>query len=130
MEKAINESNRRQKIQLKYNKKNNITPKSIKKEILDILEREKEESITMEHLVIEEEQKLKNKRLSDKERNELLIKNLNEKMLKLAQNLEFEKAAFLRDHIKEISTTSLQSITRIRFSATRYNVSHRERITS
>ena len=102
MQRDIDESNRRRKIQEEYNKKNNITPQTIKKEIKDIIERERIETDSMDDLITEEEKKLKKKRLSDKELQEGLVSNLKKKMFKLAGDLEFEKAAYLRDFIGEI----------------------------
>ncbi len=102
MQRAIDESDRRRKIQEKYNKKNNITPKTIKKEIKDIIEREKIETDSMNDLITEEEKILKKKHLSDEELKEGLVNNLKKKMFKLAGDREFEKAEYLRDFINEI----------------------------
>ncbi|MBU1075835.1 MAG: excinuclease ABC subunit UvrB, partial [Spirochaetes bacterium] len=102
MKKAIDESNRRRKIQLEYNEKHNITPRSITKEIKDIIEREKEESMPLDYLIKEQEEKLKKRHFSDKEFKETLIKNLTESMLGFARDLEFEKAAFIRDYINQL----------------------------
>ncbi|MDD5067607.1 MAG: excinuclease ABC subunit UvrB [bacterium] len=99
---AVNESSRRRKIQTEYNKEHDITPRSIKKEIKDILERQEEEEISLDHLISEEETRLKKKKLSDDEYKKELISSLKKKMTGLAADLEFEKAAFLRDFIQQL----------------------------
>jgi excinuclease ABC subunit B len=91
MKYALDETERRRKYQLEYNKKNNIVPKSIKKEIRDRLVNTKED----------ENADLDLEKLDEKQKR-LLIKDLNQKMLIAADNLQFEKATELRDQIKEI----------------------------
>ena len=93
MEKAISETNRRREIQKEYNNKNGITPHSVKKEISAGLR-----AIIPEK---EKENKLDIKRIP---KDELpgLIKQLSSEMQLSAANLEFEKAAALRDEIERI----------------------------
>lgn len=89
MEKAISETYRRREIQMEYNKKHNIVPKTIKKGVRDILEisaTHKDES---------------GKRLSRAER-EKLITELTNEMKAAAKILEFEHAAMLRDKIAKL----------------------------
>ena len=91
MEKAISETNRRRKIQMEYNEQHGITPQTIKKSIRDTIKA----SIVEE---AQEEYKL------DKETTiEELINKLTDEMLQHAAKMEFEKAAELRDKIKELS---------------------------
>ena len=90
MEKAITETNRRRKIQSEYNKKHNITPKTINKAIRDTIKATMIEDIQEEYHIEKEE------------RIEEVIAKLTEEMLKYAANMEFEKAAELRDKIKKI----------------------------
>ena len=91
MEKAISETNRRRKIQMEYNEQHGITPQTIKKSIRDTIKA----SIVEE---AQEEYKL------DKETTiEELINKLTDEMLQHAAAMEFEKAAELRDKIKELS---------------------------
>ena len=90
MEKAITETNRRRKIQSEYNKKHNITPKTINKAIRDTIKAIMIEDIQEEYH-IEKEESI-----------EEVIAKLTEEMLKYAANMEFEKAAELRDKIKEL----------------------------
>ena len=90
MEKAITETNRRRKIQQEYNEKNGITPQTIRKSIRD----------TIKATVVED---IQNKYDIDKnESMEEIINKLTDEMLKCAANMEFEKAAELRDKIKEL----------------------------
>ncbi|MGC8764822.1 MAG: excinuclease ABC subunit UvrB [Brevinematia bacterium] len=95
MKEALKETERRRKIQLEYNKKYNITPTTIKKEIYDILERKSEKRE-------KEENKLEEYKLKFKEKS-TLIKELEKLMFEYAENLEFEKAATIRDEIRKIS---------------------------
>ncbi|KKP44204.1 MAG: excinuclease ABC subunit B, excinuclease ABC subunit B [candidate division WS6 bacterium GW2011_GWC1_33_20] len=94
MKYAIDETNRRREYQNNYNKKHGITPASIQKAIRDsLVEQENQEK---KELDIEVE------KLSEKQK-KLLIKDLRSKMLLAAENLQFEKAADIRDKIKELS---------------------------
>lgn len=93
MEKAISETNRRRGIQQNYNLEHHITPKSIRKEV----------SLGLRAIIPEKqvENKLDIKRIP---KDELpgLIKQLSSEMQLAAANLEFEKAALLRDEISKI----------------------------
>jgi len=100
MKKAINETNRRRVIQEKYNKKNGIIPKTITKEISDILQ-------LVEKVRPAKENK-KNKPTFDtknasKEQLIQLGKELEEEMNAAADLLEFEIAARLRDELRELN---------------------------
>jgi excinuclease ABC subunit B len=94
MEGAIRETNRRRQIQQKYNKDNNITPKTIIKDVRDTLEISKKEKVTDMTKAL--------RKMSRRER-ELMIADLTKQMKEAAKMLEFEHAAYLRDKIKEIS---------------------------
>ena len=86
---AIDETNRRREIQMKYNEENGITPASIKKKVADVIEigkKVKPES---------------DKKLSRLEK-EKLIEKLTAEMRDAAKRLEFEQAAYIRDRIKEL----------------------------
>ncbi len=98
MKEAIKETERRRKIQLEYNKKNNITPTTIKKEIYDILERKSDEK---ENKIEEYKHKFREK--------EKLLRELEKLMFEYAENLEFEKAAAVRDEIKKLKEDSIVS---------------------
>jgi excinuclease ABC subunit B len=94
MKYAIDETNRRRKYQEEYNRKHNITPTSITKEIRDSLVQNYDNEKRDLDIEIE--------KLSEKQK-KMLIKDLRAKMLLAADNLQFEKAAELRDKIKELS---------------------------
>ncbi|MBR2241487.1 MAG: excinuclease ABC subunit UvrB [Clostridia bacterium] len=91
MEKAISETNRRRKIQMEYNEEHGITPQTIKKSIRD----------TIKASIVEEAQEEYN--LDENTTIEELINRLTDEMLQHAAAMEFEKAAELRDKIKELS---------------------------
>ena len=91
MEKAISETNRRRKIQMEYNEEHGITPQTIKKSIRD----------TIKASIVEEAQEQYN--LDENTTIEELIGKLTDEMLQYAAAMEFEKAAELRDKIKELS---------------------------
>jgi excinuclease ABC subunit B len=100
MEDAIAETDRRRAIQMEYNEKHGITPKTIRKAVQDILVRKKEEAKEGEKEDIEVLKKGYNVLVS-KDRKKL-IKKLEEKMLEHAKNLEFEQAAVVRDEIEDL----------------------------
>ncbi|EQA38162.1 excinuclease ABC, B subunit [Leptospira inadai serovar Lyme str. 10] len=94
MEKAIGETRRRRTIQEEHNRKYRISPKTISKEINDIIDREQKE-YTLEEAALESiEKQFKEKNFSSKEE---LKERLREEMLKAAKELDFERAAMLRD---------------------------------
>jgi len=97
MQRAINETNRRRKIQLEYNRKNNIIPQTIKKPIYDLIYSE-EIDLEEENYSVSEG---KAKYLPKSSLNTLLISLKNE-MNQAAKQLDFEKAALLRDEIKRL----------------------------
>jgi excinuclease ABC subunit B len=101
---AIQETTRRRKIQEQYNTEHGITPKTISKSIQDILVRKREEKRRSEEVNIEVLTKSYNV-LVPKEKREL-IKALEGEMFELAKNLEFERAAVVRDEIKKIKEMS------------------------
>lgn len=90
MEKAISETNRRREIQEQYNKEHNITPTTIKKSVRDTI------SITLVEDIVVEYKLEKDENIKD------VIARLTDEMLKCATDMEFEKAAELRDKIKEL----------------------------
>jgi len=97
MDAAIKEVNRRRKFQLAYNKKNNITPKSIEKTIRARLV-EKEENKDSDYFW-----KLENKEILLPDDKEVLVKRLRKEMKQAADKFDFETAAILRDRIKSLS---------------------------
>ena len=94
---AIGETERRRKIQQEYNEKHGITPKSVSKSIRDVIE--------ATH-VAEEEESYKNKKASEMTKKELseYIRKLESEMKQAAKDLQFERAASLRDKIFEYKT--------------------------
>lgn len=98
MERAIKETNRRREIQDRYNKQHNITPKSVIKGVRDVIEATK---------AAEEEGKYKTKD-KDISISEYIIE-LEKEMRLAADNLEFEKAAYYRDQIKELRKNNGQN---------------------
>ena len=84
---AIKETERRRKIQDEYNKENNITPKSVSKSIREIIEITK----------TTKEEKVEDKDI------DTTIEELTEMMYAAAKNLDFEKAAMLRDKINKLT---------------------------
>ncbi len=91
MERAISETLRRRSIQEEYNRQHGITPKTIKKDVRDIIEITSRDNLDN-----------RGKRMTAKER-KVMIEKLTREMKEAAKLLEFEHAAFLRDKIKELS---------------------------
>lgn len=100
MKEAIEETKHRRQVQEAYNKEHGITPKTVKKEIQDILEHQKEEAEENAKITVDTLKKAAN--LFDKKQRAKLIKALTEEMTECAERLEYEQAAALRDQIKEI----------------------------
>ncbi|GAB1475620.1 excinuclease ABC subunit UvrB [Bacillota bacterium] len=95
MEKAINETKRRREIQETYNKENGIVPKTVEKSIRAVIEATKTAEETAEYYHGKSPLELTKKELAD------YIKLLEKQMKQAAQDLQFERAAQLRDHIFE-----------------------------
>ncbi len=100
MSEAIEETDRRRRTQAEFNRTHGITPTSISKSIQDLLVRKKEEKRSLEKFDLELIERQYNI-LVPKQR-QALIKRLEQEMLELAKNLEFERAAVLRDELKRI----------------------------
>jgi len=101
MRRAIDETNRRRRLQTSFNERNNITPRGIKKDVKTLSERIKEMSgITVEAA----DGKAASVALAGIPKDEALrlIKDLESQMRAAAKQLEFEKAAQLRDQIIEL----------------------------
>ena len=92
MERAINETYRRREKQMKYNEEHGIVPQTIKKDVREILEISSKDNV---------QERVAKRRLSEREKNEL-IEKLTKEMRAAAQLLEFEHAAYLRDQIEKI----------------------------
>ena len=90
MEKAITETNRRRKIQEEYNEEHGITPKTITKSVRETISITKQEDIGVEY------------KMENPDDIKQTISNLTDEMLKYAASMEFEKAAEIRDKIKEL----------------------------
>jgi excinuclease ABC subunit B len=91
MRKAIAETNRRREIQDKYNKAHGIIPKTVVKEVRDVIDMSAKDDMA----------KAKEKKLSPKQK-QALREKLTAEMREAAQKLDFERAAYLRDTIAKL----------------------------
>ena len=98
MEKAISETNRRRGLQEKYNKEHGITPQTIKKSVRELIKATIVEDIQNKYDIGKDES------IED------IISKLTDEMLKYARQMEFEKAAELRDKIKELENMNTQEV--------------------
>jgi excinuclease ABC subunit B len=96
MHKAITETERRRKIQIEHNKKYGITPQTIRKKVQDVIEATKVAEDKAEYLADAAVSKMSKK---DRQR---MIERLEKEMKEAAKNLQFERAAELRDAILEL----------------------------
>ena len=96
MRDAIKEVERRRKVQIKYNKKHKITPRSIQKSIrARLVEKEEQDTKSAQFLM-----KLVEKDVLMPDEKEKLVKEFRKQMIQAAKELDFESAAILRDQIK------------------------------
>ncbi|WPC41660.1 excinuclease ABC subunit UvrB [Clostridium sp. JS66] len=96
MGKAISETNRRREIQMEYNEKHNIMPKTIKKEIREVIEATKVSEEKAQYDSLEEAMEANNENI------DLLISKYEKEMKQAAKELQFELAADLRDKILKL----------------------------
>ena len=96
MMRAIQETNRRRALQQAYNEEHNITPRTVRSAIRELME------------VTRAADDKADKSLSDEER-QMAIDSLEERMLAAANNLDFEKAAKLRDQMLELKGEKVMS---------------------
>ncbi len=105
MEKAISETNRRREIQLAHNKKHNITPKTIKKNIKDITDQMRTEHQKAVGTLLEVDRELYKKNPKK------LIKEKRKQMEEAVKILDFETAAIVRDEIRMLTeNTQLKKV--------------------
>lgn len=101
MDRAISETNRRREIQEEYNKKHGITPQSIVKNVRGVIEATSAAEEDGEYTVDGKPVEIHNEKDLLK-----LIDKMNSEMMEAAKNLEFEKAATIRDEIKKMKKLS------------------------
>lgn len=104
MARAINETNRRRKIQMDYNKKHGIVPQTVKKAVRDVIEATKVAEDGAEYLPDKDVTRMSKKELKN------FIEKLEKDMKEAAKNLEFEKAARLRDLIFELQAEAFSVV--------------------
>ncbi|MDD4570028.1 MAG: excinuclease ABC subunit UvrB [Tepidanaerobacteraceae bacterium] len=104
MARAISETNRRRKIQMDYNKRHGIIPTTVKKAVRDVIEATKVAENAADYLPEKDVTRMGKKELK------ILVENLERQMKDAAKNLEFEKAARLRDLIFEIKAESFSVV--------------------
>ena len=110
MQRAMDEMTRRRKIQVAYNKKHNITPKSIIKDVKDIMEgaRVTKKAKKTQPKYFEEDLPFKID-ADGPDKISISITKLEEQMYKYAKQTEYEKAAFCRDKIKNLKWQLINS---------------------
>lgn len=100
MDKAISETNRRRKIQTEYNLEHGITPTTVTKDIRDVIEVTK---------IAEEQEDFKfDEGALDKNSIEKLIEGYTKEMMEAAKNLQFERAAELRDKVEKLKNKLIE----------------------
>lgn len=97
MQKAMDETNRRRSVQQEYNEKHGITPQTIRKEVRDVIQA----TIAAEAPEVYESETKEMKKMTKKEKQKV-IEKMEKEMKQAAKNLDFEKAAELRDVLLEL----------------------------
>ena len=103
MQACIDETTRRRKIQEEHNEANGITPETVKKSLRSILESIEEKDYYDLPLAADPDEEYLSRKEIPK-----LVKNLRKEMLAAAKNLDFEKAATLRDRIRKLEDMDLK----------------------
>lgn len=114
IKRAMGETERRRKIQLEYNKKHGITPKTIEKNITDIIEEFGVKCEKEVRRILDLEMKGVEKSIRGGKELEEIIKEKQRQMKEAAERLDFELAAILRDEITLIKKTDKQETKRVR----------------
>lgn len=102
MQNAIDETNRRREVQNAYNKKHHITPKTITKKIKNLIETTMVDKVAEDKADYTTNTKKKKAKMTAKEKKKLILA-LTKEMQEASRNLEFERAAQLRDVIFELT---------------------------
>jgi len=102
MKRAIDETDRRRQLQIKFNREHGIVPRSIRKSIQNMIETNSQATEYVQNLVREPA-------VGYIPEESLLIVDLEKEMVEAARKLEFEKAAVLRDRIKELKDKKCSS---------------------
>ncbi|MDQ1267150.1 MAG: excinuclease subunit, partial [Bacteroidota bacterium] len=112
MQAVINETNRRRELQVKYNEENNINPQTVYKSLEEILSSTSVADIQVQRLKRREEIELKHHKVAEPlasyltdEQKAALIEQMFQEMKRAARDLDFERAAELRDEIERIRTS-------------------------
>ncbi|WP_300367035.1 excinuclease ABC subunit UvrB [Brachyspira sp.] len=108
MKTAIDETERRRKIQMEYNKEHNITPKTIIKKIQDIIEREEKVETSYE-LHFDFRRFNERVKIDPQKRSDDYIKELEKEMKRASDSLEFEKAIEIREKINQLKQLKPQN---------------------
>jgi excinuclease ABC subunit B len=101
MRRMMDKTEQRRELQLAYNKEHGITPKSTVRAIDDGLRTEYEEADEVERAVVKE--------AGEEYDVHLAIQEVEREMLEAAKNLEFERAAVLRDELRELQDSAMYS---------------------
>lgn len=109
IKKAMSETDRRRRIQIEYNEKHGITPASITKKISEGLGEMFDGSLNLKQLKEDYKQKILTGKPVKPENLQKELKNLRDKMKKMAGQLEFEEAAKIRDEIKRLEIVDLST---------------------
>ncbi len=96
MKRALEETHRRRRIQIEYNENHGITPETIKKAVKEFMPELQREEKGKKKTLKKRVERLSPKQLAD------VIKELEQEMFAAAKKLEFERAAKIRDEIKEL----------------------------
>ena len=110
MQRAIDETERRRTTQIEYNETHGITPKGIRKAVADIMEGAHSDSGQSQRRMAKVAEEYRRYAESDPEALARRIEELEQRMYKHAENLEFEEAARLRDEVRQLRELGLRAL--------------------